>query len=95
MAGYDGDLDLGERLSLAALLDRALNKGVVIWGDATISIAGVDLIYVGLKALAASVDTARKLVPEPLEVAPPGRPDADGYAGARLAPWDVGIAPRE
>ena len=73
MAGSDGDLDLGGRLALAALLDRALNKGVVVWGDATISVAGVDLIYVGLKALAASVDTARKLVPEPLESEPPGR----------------------
>ena len=45
-------------LALSELLDRALNKGVVVWGDATISVAGVDLIYVGLKVLLASVDTA-------------------------------------
>ena len=70
MAGSDDGFDLGQRLALAALLDRALNKGVVIWGDATISVAGVDLIYVGLKVLAASVDTARKLVPEPLDQQP-------------------------
>lgn len=49
------------QLALAELLDRALNKGVVVWGDATISVAGVDLIYVGLKVLLASVDTAEKL----------------------------------
>ena len=43
--------------ALAELLDRALTKGVVVWGDATISVAGVDLVYVGLKILIASVDT--------------------------------------
>jgi len=48
-------------LALSELLDRALNKGVVVWGDATISVAGVDLIYVGLKVLLASVDTADRL----------------------------------
>lgn len=50
-----------DRLALSELLDRALNKGVVLWGDATISVAGVDLIYVGLKVLLASVDTAERL----------------------------------
>jgi len=50
-----------DQLALSELLDRALNKGVVLWGDATISVAGVDLIYVGLKVLLASVDTAESL----------------------------------
>ena len=50
-----------DRLALSELLDRALNKGVVLWGDATISVAGVDLIYVGLKVLLASVDAAERL----------------------------------
>jgi hypothetical protein len=59
-----------DQLALSELLDRALNKGVVVWGDATISVAGVDLIYVGLKVLLASVDTAARLrqdarAPEP------------------------------
>ena len=48
-------------LALADLLDRALNKGVVLWGEATISLAGVDLVYVGLKLLVASFDTAEKM----------------------------------
>jgi gas vesicle structural protein len=48
-------------LALSELLDRVLNKGVVITGDLTVSIAGVDLIYVGLKVLASSVETAAKL----------------------------------
>ena len=51
----------GQELAIADLLDRALNKGVVICGEATISLAGVDLVYVGIKVLVASVDTARRL----------------------------------
>ena len=49
------------QLALSELLDRVLNKGVVLWGDATISVAGVDLVYVGVKLLLASVDTAQSL----------------------------------
>jgi gas vesicle structural protein len=49
-------------LSLADLLDRALNKGVVLWGEAIISLAGVDLVYVGLKVLVASYDTAERFL---------------------------------
>jgi len=46
---------------LADLLDRALHKGLVIWGEATISVAGVDLVYLGLKVLLASTDTAERM----------------------------------
>jgi hypothetical protein len=49
-----------DELSLADLLDRALNKGIVLWGEAIISLAGVDLVYVGLKVLVASYDTAQR-----------------------------------
>lgn len=48
-------------VALADLLDRALHKGLVIWGEATISVAGVDLVYVGLKLLVASTDTANRM----------------------------------
>lgn len=51
----------GNDLALSELLDRVLNKGVVITGDLTISIADVDLIYIGLKVLASSVETAVRL----------------------------------
>jgi gas vesicle structural protein len=61
-----------DQLALSELLDRALNKGVVLWGDATISVAGVDLIYVGLKVLLASVDTAARLRQEAGVTAPAG-----------------------
>lgn len=49
-----------DELALADLLDRALNKGVVLWGEATISLAGVELVYVGLKVLVASYAAAER-----------------------------------
>ncbi len=52
-------------LALSELLDRVLNKGVVVIGDVTISIANVDLIYLGLKLLLSSVETAERLRPSP------------------------------
>ncbi len=55
------ELNNRNQLALSELLDRALNKGIVLWGDATISVAGIDLVYVGLKVLLASVDTAERL----------------------------------
>jgi len=48
-------------VAIADLLDRALNKGVVLWGEAIISLAGVDLIYVGLRVLVASLETAARI----------------------------------
>ena len=50
-----------QELALSDLLDRALNKGAVIWGEATISLAGVDLVYVGLKVLVGSVEAAERM----------------------------------
>lgn len=43
------------------VLDRILDKGVVISGDLVISLAEVDLIYVGLKVLISSVETMERL----------------------------------
>ncbi len=51
------------RITLLETLDRLLNKGVVIAGDVTLSVADVDLIFVGLRLLLSSVETARNLRP--------------------------------
>jgi hypothetical protein len=40
------------------LVDRLLDGGIVLGGDITLSIADVDLVYVGLRALITSVATA-------------------------------------
>ena len=50
----------GDQHSLADLVNRVLDKGVVIAGDVTISVAGVDLVYLGLSAILTSVSTARQ-----------------------------------
>jgi hypothetical protein len=47
-------------ISLLDILDHVLNAGVVIQGSLVISLAGVDLIYVGLSAVLTSVETALK-----------------------------------
>ena len=56
-----GDRDV----ALVDLVDRLLGGGVVIAGDITLSVADVDLVYVGLRALISSVATAeeKRLMP--------------------------------
>ncbi len=44
-------------LTLLDLVDHVLNKGVVLAGEATISVAGIDLIYLGLNVVLASAGT--------------------------------------
>lgn len=46
--------------SLLDILDHVLNAGVVIHGSVVISLAGVDLVYLGLNAVLTSVETALK-----------------------------------
>jgi hypothetical protein len=49
----------GRQVALCEVLDRVLNKGVVLAGSVVISVAGVDLLYLGLEAVLTSVETAR------------------------------------
>ncbi len=46
--------------SLVDLLDRLLGVGVVLAGDLTISLAGVDLVSVRLRALISTVHEAQR-----------------------------------
>jgi len=56
--------DQDEDLSLLETLDHLLDRGVVISGEAVISIGDVDLLYLGLNIVLANVDaivrTARR-----------------------------------
>lgn len=45
-----------ENVSLCETLDRVLNKGAVVVGEVTISVANVDLIYLGLQLVLTSVE---------------------------------------
>jgi hypothetical protein len=49
-------LDEAQQISLCELLDRVLNKGVVVAGEATISVADVDLLYLGLQVILTSIE---------------------------------------
>jgi hypothetical protein len=52
---------VGDQITLVELVDRVLNKGVVLSGDITLSVADVDLVYVGLRVLLASAGTLDRL----------------------------------
>jgi hypothetical protein len=54
--------------ALVDVLDRLLDTGVVLDGQVVLSVAGVDLVHLGLRALLASVDTASRLL---VQRAPP------------------------
>jgi hypothetical protein len=45
-----------EELSLLETLDHLLDRGVIIAGEAVISIGDVDLLYLGLNVVLANVD---------------------------------------
>jgi hypothetical protein len=47
--------------TLADILERILDKGVVIAGDITISLVGVELLNIRLRLLIASVDKAMEM----------------------------------
>ncbi len=47
-----------DEASLLDILDHVVNAGVVIHGSLVISLAGVDLLYVGLNVILTSVETA-------------------------------------
>jgi len=48
-------------VTLLELLDRVIDHGVILAGDITISVADVDLIYLGLRVLLTSVERAESL----------------------------------
>jgi hypothetical protein len=52
----DYDIEQLEELSLLETLDHVLNRGLVIAGEITISVADIDLIFVGLNLLLGSVE---------------------------------------
>ncbi len=55
----DDELD-SEQLVLGDLLNHVLDKGVVIHGHVTISIADIDLLALDLRLLLTAVETAQR-----------------------------------
>jgi len=47
-------------VTLLELLDRLLDKGVMLHGDITLAVADIDLVYIGLRAVVSSVSTLQR-----------------------------------
>jgi len=58
---YDNPIDRSKEITILELLDRVLNKGVILTGDIVISVADIDLVYVGVKLMLSSVETMEQL----------------------------------
>ena len=77
----DDEFDLaGSDLSLLETLDHVLNFGLVISGEITISVADIDLLFIGLNVLLGSPDRIEEVLKKrELQVdkasVPPGRLD--------------------
>lgn len=54
-------VDQENQLSLLDTLDHLLDRGVIIAGEAVISIGSVDLLYLGLNVVLANVDTIMRV----------------------------------
>jgi hypothetical protein len=50
-----------QEVTLLDLVDRAVDHGVILAGDITIAVADIDLIYVALQVLLASVERVEAL----------------------------------
>jgi len=93
-------------VSLCEALDQVLNTGVVALGEVTLSVADVDLIYLGLQLVVTSIQSGPERAPASagpqLEVGTPRRgvrgpsERAPASAGPQLGPdWRPGLTPRE
>jgi hypothetical protein len=51
---------LKKEISLAEVLDRVLHKGAVVVGEITITVANVDLLYLGINLILASMGTIER-----------------------------------
>lgn len=57
-----GEVLENSELSLLETLDHVLSRGLVIAGEITISVADIDLIFLGLNVLLTSVETANDVI---------------------------------
>jgi len=58
---YDNVIDQSKDITIVEILDRVLNKGVILIGDIVVTVADIDLVYVGVKLMLSSVETMEQL----------------------------------
>lgn len=70
----------GRDLALVELVNRVMDRGVVISGEVVVSVADIDLLYLNLNLLVAGVETLRpKLEPvAPVDTVQGGAPAGTG-----------------
>ena len=70
-----------EELSLLETLDHVLDRGLVVAGEVIISVANIDLIYLGLNLLVGSVETVEEVLgARAAKALPPPAGDRDARA---------------
>lgn len=65
MQTHDLTFNDNKQITLCEVLDRVLNKGAVVVGDVTISVANIDLLYLGVQLILTSIETARGTITTP------------------------------
>lgn len=78
-----------ERVALVELVNRVVDRGVVLSGELTISVAEIDLLYVGLRLLLCSADRVDR---PPMEVGLPSVSRARAAPTSGLPPGREGAA---
>lgn len=71
--------------SLIDVLDRVLDKGIVIDAWVRVSLVGIDLLTVEARVVVASIDTYIKFSEAVGQIAPVSRPAIDGRSQGELA----------
>jgi hypothetical protein len=56
----NNQFEIKKDIVLAEVLDRLLDKGIVIQGTLLVGIADIELIYINLQAVITSVETIKK-----------------------------------
>jgi hypothetical protein len=51
----DTSIEIPDNVTLCEALDRVLQKGAVVLGEVTISVADIDLIYINLRLMISSI----------------------------------------
>ena len=70
-------------LTLLDLVDHVLNTGVIIRGNLVLSLAGVDLVFLGLDLMVTSVETALRHMGNSATVPRAGARRSGGKAAGR------------
>ena len=60
MSNLSDQIASNQRFSLLELLDRLLDKGVVVKGEVLLSVADIDLVYLNLGLMLSSVKTVEQ-----------------------------------